>query len=157
MARPAKATRKAETKGDGQAGESKTGYFRQLLKEKPRLLDGRSNHELIDRWRQDHPGEEFSDSVRAALQNAKSAERHIRRKKGRKKKAKQAQPQETTALALASHPLPKPAKAAHKLEALEEQIDDCLSLAKHLDREGLGEVIRLLRHARNAVVWKMGQ
>jgi hypothetical protein len=30
-------------------------------------------------------------------------------------------------------------------------------LAKHLDREGLGEVIRLLRRARNEVVWKMGQ
>jgi hypothetical protein len=56
-----------------------------------------------------------------------------------------------------THPLPKAAKPAHKLELLEEQIDDCLSLAKSLDREGLGEIIRLLRGARNKVVWKMGQ
>jgi hypothetical protein len=46
---------------------------------------------------------------------------------------------------------------SHKLEALEELIDDCLSLAKHLDREGLESIIKLLRRARNEVVWKMGQ
>jgi hypothetical protein len=44
-----------------------------------------------------------------------------------------------------------------QLEALEEQIDDCLSAAKALDREGLGDVIGLLRRARNQVAWKMGQ
>ena len=155
MAKSAKATRKPETKSNGEAGESKTGYFRRLLRDNPKLLDGRSNPELIDRWKRDHPGEEFSGSVRAALQNAKSAERHLRRKKGRKKKAAQAQPQEATAVT--AHPLAKPVRPPHKLEMLEEQIDDCLSLAKHLDREGLGEVIKLLRHARNQVVWKMGQ
>jgi hypothetical protein len=40
---------------------------------------------------------------------------------------------------------------------LEEHIDDCLTVAKLLDREGLGHVIRLLRQARNEVVWKLGQ
>ena len=44
-----------------------------------------------------------------------------------------------------------------RLELLEEQIDDCLSLAKHIDREGLSHVISLLRSARNAVVWMTGQ
>jgi hypothetical protein len=39
---------------------------------------------------------------------------------------------------------------------IEEQIDDCLTAAKHMDREGLDDVIRLLRNARNAVVWKLG-
>jgi hypothetical protein len=43
------------------------------------------------------------------------------------------------------------------LELLEEQIDDCLILAKHLDREGLDSVIKLLRRARNEVDWKVGQ
>jgi hypothetical protein len=40
---------------------------------------------------------------------------------------------------------------------LEERIDDCLSLSKSLDRDGLGDVIVLLRRARNEAVWKMGQ
>jgi hypothetical protein len=52
---------------------------------------------------------------------------------------------------------PKPTRIAPKgLEALEERIDDCLTVAKHMDREGLDDVIRLLRNARNAVVWKLG-
>jgi len=41
--------------------------------------------------------------------------------------------------------------------SLEEQIDDCLALAKEMDREGLVSVIALLRRARNEVVWKMGE
>jgi hypothetical protein len=36
-------------------------------------------------------------------------------------------------------------------------IDDCLTAAKKMDREGLDDVIRLLRNARNGVVWKLGQ
>ena len=40
---------------------------------------------------------------------------------------------------------------------MEEQIDDCLALAKRLDREGLGGVIHLLRRARNAIILKLGQ
>jgi hypothetical protein len=35
-------------------------------------------------------------------------------------------------------------------------LDNCLTDAKHLDREGLDDVIRMLRNARNAVVWKLG-
>jgi len=30
-------------------------------------------------------------------------------------------------------------------------------MAKHLDRDGLANVIALLRRARNEVVWKMGE
>ena len=44
-----------------------------------------------------------------------------------------------------------------KLEALEENIDDCLTMAKNLDRDGLDSVIKVLRRARNEVVWKLGQ
>jgi hypothetical protein len=43
------------------------------------------------------------------------------------------------------------------LEVLEEQIDDCLSFAKRLDKDGLADVIGLLRRARNGVVWMAGQ
>ena len=50
-----------------------------------------------------------------------------------------------------------PRKAARGLERLEEQIDECLTLARTLDREGLSGVIVMLRRARNEVVWKMGE
>jgi DNA-binding MurR/RpiR family transcriptional regulator len=42
-------------------------------------------------------------------------------------------------------------------DTVEERIDDCLTAARNLDKDGLEEVIRLLRKARNAVVWKIGQ
>jgi hypothetical protein len=47
--------------------------------------------------------------------------------------------------------------SSNGLEALEEHIDDSLTLAKNLDRSGLAEVIILLRKARNKVVWKLGE
>ena len=37
------------------------------------------------------------------------------------------------------------------------QIDECLIAAKNMDRAALEDVIGLLRKARNAVVWKIGQ
>ncbi len=43
------------------------------------------------------------------------------------------------------------------LETLETNIDECLIMAKNLDRVGLEGVIRKLRDARNEVVWKQGQ
>jgi hypothetical protein len=134
--------------------ESVQGYFKRILKENPRLLKGRSNEELLNRWKEDHKGQEVTNSVRAGLQNAKSALRSKRRKR-RAAKQENGQPEAATAHRLAK--AAKPAKPSHKLEVLEKQLDDCLSLGKHLDRVALGEVIRLLRHARNKVVWQMGQ
>jgi hypothetical protein len=145
----AKKAAKAEAQG-----ESIQGYFKRILKENPRLLKGRSNEELLKRWREDHKGQEVSNSVKAGLQNAKSSLRSKRRKR---RAAKQDNGQAEVAAVRPLAKVAKPAKPSHKLEALEEQIDDCLSLAKHLDREGLGEIICLLRHARNKVVWQMGQ
>jgi hypothetical protein len=143
----AKKAAKAEAQG-----ESTQGYFKRILKENPKLLKGRSNEELLKRWSDDHGGQQPSNSVRVGLQNAKSSLRSKRRKR-RAAKTENGQPQ----AAAATHPMPKPSKPSHKLDVLEEQIDDCLSLAKHLDREGLGDVIKLLRGARNKVVWAMGQ
>jgi hypothetical protein len=146
MGRPKKVTQ-VET------GETTGGYFRRVFKENPKLLVTRSNDELLARWLIDHPGEKtVPPNVQKHMSNVKSLLRHKGRKKiGRPKKVEQ-----DGAVPAASTP-PKPARIAPKgLEALEEQIDDCLTAAKRLDREGLDDVIRLLRNARNAVVWKLG-
>jgi hypothetical protein len=148
-----KARSAAETNGrndanKGQAeGETVAGYFRQVFKENPKLLKQRSNEELFRRWLADHPGHsEVPKQVRTGLQNIKSVLRSERKQKGARRK----QESEAPPTAVAQHP---PRRASAKgLEQLEEHIDECLALAKHMDREGLGDVIALLRRARNEVV-----
>jgi hypothetical protein len=130
-------------------GESVSGYFRAVFKERPDLLGSGSNKALLARWLDDHPGEtEVPGRVKNILSNIKSVLRKKRRKgAGTKKSA-------TAGIA------PAPATisiAARKLEPLEEQIDDCLVAAKALDRDGLATVISLLRRARNEIVWRIGQ
>jgi hypothetical protein len=135
-------------------GETTSGYFRRIFKENPSLLVSKSNSELLSRWLADHPGhKEVPKNVQGNMSNVKSLLRKKKRKKlGRPKKVEQA-----AQVGIVSAQ-PTPIRVAPKgLEALEEQIDDCLTFAKKLDRDGLDEVIRLLRKGRNAVVWKLGQ
>src|SRR5262249_5848463 len=71
-------------------GESIQGYFRQVIKENPKLLKERSNEELYRRWLADHPGhDEVPDRVKSGLQNLKSMLRKKLKKRGRPKKAGQ--------------------------------------------------------------------
>jgi hypothetical protein len=131
-------------------GETVSGYFRKIFKDNPRLLKERSNDELLRRWLADHPGhKEVPQKVKNNLANVKSILRKKSRKGGGRPKAEQ--PASTVSEVTTKKVAPK------GLEALEEKIDDCLDLAKRLDREGLQDVIGLLRRARNAVVWKAGQ
>lgn len=135
-------------------GETTSGYFKRVFKENPQLLGVKSNEELFRRWLADHPDHaEVPGNVKGILFNIKSGLRKKRRRKrGRPKKV---EPAATLAVAVTQ---PKPVKVAVKgLEALEEQIDDALTLAKHMDREGLDGVIRMLRRARNTVVCKLGE
>ena len=142
-------------------GETISGYFRKVFQENPKLLQGRSNQELLERWLKDHPGQrEVPQKVRANLSNIKSVLRKQARKKGGrpKKTAEGFDPagtkgagQSAPGQAATNSVVPSP------LEQLEEQIDECLSLAKSLDRERLGHVISMLRHARNLVVWEQGR
>ena len=141
----------ADGRKSGQGGESISGYFRKIFEAHPKLLKGRSNEELLRRWLADHPGQtEVPQTVKNNLANVKSVLRKKLRKGGRPKV------EQTGAVAVAVE-VSKPKIATRSLEALEEQIDECLSFAKRLDREGLEDVIGLLRRARNAVVWKTGQ
>jgi hypothetical protein len=131
--------------------DSVSGYFRKIFEENPKLLKGRSNEELLKRWRADHPGhKEVPEKIKNNLANIKS----VLRKQGRKKGAKSA---EVVLPVAAASEVAKSKHTPRGLEALEEQIDDCLGFAKRLDREGLADVIGLLRRARNGVVWKAGK
>ncbi len=135
-----------------QGGESVSAYFRKIFDENPKLLKGRSNEELLKRWLADHPDhKEVPEKIKNNLANVKSVLRKKQRKQGGRPKAEQPE-----AVAAVSE-VARPKLAPKGLEALEEQIDDCLTAAKLLDREGLADVIGLLRRARNAVVWKAGQ
>jgi hypothetical protein len=140
-------------KANGQpGGEGISAYFRKVFGENPKWLSTRSNDEVLARWLQDHEGEtEVPKRVKQNLSNVKSLLRKAgRRKPGRPKKE-----------SLSAEPNAVPAAArrgsVRGLESLEEHIDECLSLAKNLDREGLSSVINLLRRARNEVVWKIGE
>jgi hypothetical protein len=109
-------------------------------------LHSRSNDVLLERWLKDHPAEkQVPDRVKQNLANNKS----ILRKKSRKRKFGGGAA-ELAVTFLRSVP-------NRGLESLEESIDDCLTKAKHLDREALDSIIKLLRRARNEVVWKLGQ
>jgi len=135
-------------------GENVSGYFKPILIDNPTLLKSKSNQELLNRWLADHPEEtEVPDRIKAILSNIKSVLRKkLRKKPGRKKMEEQVV--ETVVVLEAAEPV---SAADLGLERLEEQIDDSLSFAKNLDRDGLDGVISLLRRARNAVVWKLGQ
>jgi hypothetical protein len=132
-------------------GESIAGYFRKVFAESPKLLKTRSNEKLLDRWLADHPDEKkVPDSVKSSLSNITSV---LRSKKRKRRKAKAAAAEIAAGPAVVAVKTPK----ASVLESLEEKIDDCLTAARNLDKDGLEDVIRLLRKARNAVVWKLGQ
>src|SRR5262249_23993453 len=113
-----------------------------------------SNEDIFERWLKDHPGEkEVPDRVKGILFNVKSK---LRKRLGAKKGRPRKEAQPTNAV--------QPAEVApirrvprRGLEAVEERIDDCLTLARGLDREGLEAVLDLLRRARNRVVVKQGR
>jgi hypothetical protein len=162
MARPPKATQQAG--GGSSTGEPLTTFFRKIFAENPELLDTRSNEEVMRRWQEDNPGAKVTDQVKAALGNAKSAERSKRRKKrGGRPKGKRPAEVAVAVPAGALAPTGGPGQAGGRaglsrrsLESLEEQIDECMDLAKHIDREGLDGILKILRRARSEVVWKMG-
>jgi hypothetical protein len=125
-----------------------TSYFRTLFEQNPSWVTEPSNDLVVARYRADNnlgADAEISKSVRQTIANVKS-----RLKKGPKVKGRRGRPPKALA-AVGSR------TGRGGLDQLEEMIDDTMSMARALDREGLGDVIRLLRSARNEVVWKSGQ
>ncbi len=134
-----------------EGGETTAGYFRKIFQESPQLLNERSNKKLLKRWLADHPGQtEVPRSVKANLANLKSVMRSKQRSKVAARAQKKLPPEEQTKVATVP-------TGDTQLELLEYQIDECLILAKTIDREALESIISHLRSARNEVVWKIGK
>jgi hypothetical protein len=131
-------------------GETTSAYFRRMFRTNPKLLNNGTTPELFERWLKDHPGQkEVPNKVKAILSNLKT---HLRKKR-RQRRAEKAQ----VASAAPSSAAPTASgKGVKGLGQLEEQIDDCLALARGMDREGLVKVIGLLRSARNEIVRQAG-
>ena len=152
MAKRKTSTANPSTEQTNGPGETTAGYFRKVFGEHPEWLAGPSNADVFARWLQDHPGHaEVPEKIKQNLFNIKSILRKQGRKKPRRKK-KEGQAGEVTTITVAA-----PRKRVHGLESLELAIDDCLTRARQMDKEGLADVIGLLRQARNAVVWMLGE
>jgi hypothetical protein len=151
--------------GRRQNGNSIQGYFRAILADRPDLVAMRSNEAIFEKWLADHPGHtEVPQQVKNGLSNVKSALRNKVRS-GKKKRGRPRKSAVSTEPFAAATSTPVAARApvvskltrSDALESLEEQIDECLSVAKRLDKEDLEKVIVFLRRARNAVVLIMGE
>jgi hypothetical protein len=144
-------TAQAQKPAAAPEGESISGYFRKVFAKNRKLLTTRSNQEVLEQWLKDHSGHTtVPENVKQGLANVKSVLRH----KKRAKVAKTTPPAELAhdaTVASATKLRPK------DLESLEQQIDDCLMTARKLNEADLASVIRLLRQARNQVVWKLGE
>jgi hypothetical protein len=132
----------AKTKRRRKRRGGASAYFKERFAERPDWLYGTSNEELINRWIADHPNHKPIElrKAKANLANIKSQLRKDQRESPGGKTA----------------PQHRAGGSSRGLEALEEAIDDCLSSAKSMDRTQLGDVIKLLRRARNEVVWRLG-
>ena len=87
--------------------------------------------------------------MKTGLQNIKSV---LRARRGKRKQAKQQGAGQGPGATQLTQQAPAKRAPARGLDRLEEQIDECLGVARGLDREGLQEVIGLLREAPNALV-----
>ena len=130
-------------------GDSLTGYFRQLFGEHPEWLAQKSNGVILERYRADH-NVAADDSLEKRVINTLANTKSQLRKQEREQTAS-GKPGSGRVAAAAQDRTETP------MEHLEEQIDECLTLAKNLDRDQLESVINHLRRARNEVVWKLGQ
>ena len=122
---------------------SVSSFFRQIYKQQPELLESSSNEEVYNLF-SEMTKRKITDRDKAILSNLKSLER---------KKAKHGTKGSRKAMKAQNHAVKTAVgRGGSHLDRLEESIDDCMSAAKVLDREGLLTVIDHLRKARNEVV-----
>ncbi len=134
-------------------GESVQGYFRKILDDNPKLLKKRSNDALYERWLKDHPGQtEVPLRVKQGLSNLKSVMRNRRR---RRRRIQAAGLVAAGSVARRGRPAGT-GRGGNALVNLESQIDEALVMARQLEAQGLEDVVRLLRTARNRVIVLLG-
>ncbi len=133
--------------------ESTAGYFKRLFQENKEWLNEGSNQELIDRWKKDHPGQEVTKSILNGLANTKSI---MRKKEGLGKRCRKRR--KMAGAAAEQPPAARRSRAPYAvLERMEGMIDDCLTLARQQNSEGLDNLVKHLRMARRQVAWEMGE
>jgi hypothetical protein len=125
------------------------GYFRKFFEEDPSLLKTSSNELLLDRFKADHPSHTDRE-LKKARQNLANLKSVLRKQKRLGKSIK------TAPRANAVKAVPVLLDFGPTLEGLEEHIDECLGMARSLDRALLVNTIRLLRAARNDVSMLIG-
>jgi hypothetical protein len=142
-------------------GDTATSYFRAIFKENRQLLKSKSNDEILDRWLADHPWErEVPVNVKYILATVKSVLRHRHHKKMKDMKLGQAGgllAHRVVISRAASQVVDGVNDRTQALEKLEEQIGECMRLARSLDKKKLANAIVLLRRARHEVVWQLGE
>ena len=128
------------------SGKSQSSIFREYFQRHPELLDSPSNEKIYEMFAKDHPDMPLTEAIKGVCANVKSSEKKKRKTRtaGGGGTWTAAGVNRATAVAATMSPL----------EALEESIDACLSMAKQ-DRDGLADVIRHLRRARNLVSFKL--
>jgi hypothetical protein len=146
----------------GPKAEGVAPYFRGIFLQHKKLLKTRSNKVVLQMWLADHPDyKEVPGNVKTGLANVKSNMRSNMHKYRGKKAAAEEAAASAAGTALGSTKTSKLLSlnaADNVMEQLEMLIDECLTLARNLDRKGkLENVIRALRIARNRVVWKLGE
>jgi hypothetical protein len=131
--------------------DSISGYWRTILEANPHLLRQRSNEELYEMYLKEYGGTEVPKSAQQGLSNVKSI---LRKKKKLGKRKATVAAAKGDGNGTTSH---RPARLTTKaLEALEDHIDEAMSMARTLDRDGLEPVIQALKKARYEVILKMG-
>jgi hypothetical protein len=138
-------------RGPGRRGkDSASAWFRNIFAERPDWLEGKSNEEVRAKWIAEHPPHRtMPDKIQGTMANVKSLMRRKKREEGESGSGNK--------LAGRSPETAQANDASVALENLEVSIDDCLITAYNLDRDGLHEVIRLLRKARDTLVLKSGE
>src|SRR5438132_204572 len=110
---------------------SVAGYFREVFAAQPEWLKEKSNDPILAKYRIDHglaADAQVEKRVKANLANLKSVLRKKSRRKGKM---------------AAAGTVVVTTRSGHRLENLEEMIDDCLTLAKNLGRDTLEHIINL--------------
>jgi hypothetical protein len=125
---------------------SLAAMFKRYFTEHPEWLQEEGgNAKAIELFEKENPGHVVGPQVRQAMYNVKSAMKKGPAGAAKRNAKKRAARDMVVAARVNSRP-------RAPLNALEEQIDDCMILAKQIDRERLGRVLDHLHRARNAVV-----